>query len=395
MFFFTWGFVFMDRLAVSFLTPKLIDVFPMNMAQVGKIGTVGTGCYALATILFSLVASRISNPKRVLMFFVGAIGVGAGLCVFIQTYNQLLVARGILGALEGPVLPLIMVIMSKAASEKSFGLDTGIINLGVVIVAIILGPQLVALVLRHAAWQWAFPAYALPIMVIAICIAALVKEVRIEIQATGKNEPAVQRRGMAEFLKYGNVRACSLISILAMSGYWCIMLYAPTYMKEVNKNSIQMMSNIVSTMGVMMIFYAIFIPKLSDNFGRKPILTLCLIMAALGTFLMYLFPGGITSTLAYVICGGILGCVMPVYAIIIPLESVPDHLKASANSFVIGLGEILGGAVFPSVAGSIADRTSLPVMMGVASGLVIIGFFIALFVKETLARKIKTAAAVN
>jgi len=395
LFFFTWGFVFLDRLAVSFLTPKLIDVFGINNAQVGMIGTTATGCYAIATILFSMVANRITKPKAALIIFVLATAVGAGLCSFVHTYAQLLIARGLVGAFEGPILPLIMVLMSMAASKNSFGLDTGIINLGVVIVAVVFGPILITQILRISTWQMAFPAYALPIIIVALSTAAMTKEVEIQAQpvANSKSEHAGRTNAISQFLTFRNMRICSLISILAMSGYWCIMLYAPLYLTKVNMKSIQSMGFISSTMGLTMIVYAIMIPKLSDIFGRRPILTLFLALPAIGTFLMAVFPGGNVSTLAYVATGGILGCVMPVYAILIPLESVPDHLKASANGFVIGLGEILGGALFPFVGGTIADAVSLPAMMGVAGGLLVIGVLLSLFVTETLPKKVKTAVA--
>jgi MFS family permease len=155
------------------------------------------------------------------------------------------------------------------------------------------------------------------------------------------------------------------------------------------------MGFISSAMGLAMVIYAIMIPKLSDIFGRKPILTLFLVLPAAGTILMAIFPGTNISTMAYVIAGGMLGCVMPVYAIIIPLETVPDHLKASANSFVIGVGEIIGGAFFPLIAGSIGDAIGLPSMMGVASGLLAIGVVASLFVIETLPKKRKAEAGLS
>jgi len=397
LFFFTWGFVFLDRLAVAFLTPTLVEIFGLNNAQVGMIGTVSTGCYAIATILFSMVASRIANPKKYLVWFVCVTAISAGLCSLVQTYTQLLAARGLIGALEGPILPLIMVLVSKAASERSFGLDAGIINLGVVVVAIIFGPILITQIVSISTWHMVFPSYALPLLAIGLLIVIMVQKVEISVQSHSKNKSVDTSRkdAISEFVKYINIRTCSIVSIVAMSGYWCIMLYAPLYLTKVNLTSIQTMGFISSAMGLAMVVYAVMIPKLSDIFGRKPILTIFLLLPAAGTLLMAFFPGTSISTLAYVIAGGMLGCVMPVYAIIIPLETVPDHLKASANSFVIGVGEIIGGAFFPLIAGSIADAIGLPPMMGVASGLLAIGVVASLFVIETLPGKRKAEAGVS
>lgn len=396
-FFVTWGLVFLDRLAVAYLAPTLVGVFRLNNAQVGMLGTVSTLCYAVATILFSLVAHRISRPKRNLLLLVFATALAAASCSLVRTYGQLLIARGLLGALEGPILPLIMLLVNKAASEKSLGLDSGVINLGVVVMAIILGPVLITQVLAIAAWQMAFLSYSLPLLGVGFLLLFLVREVVI----TSPDHPQEPSRAgvsdnvVSSLLGYRNIRACSVVSIVAMSGYWCIMLYAPLYLTTVTRMSMQTMGFIASVMGLAMVIYAVMIPKLSDIYGRKPILTLFLLLPAAGTLLMALLPGTGISTAAYVVFGGILGCVMPVYAIIIPLETVPDHLKASANSLVIGLGEIIGGAFFPLIAGSLADAVGLPSMMGVASGLLLLGAVASLFVLETLSAKTTPRGALH
>ncbi len=394
VFFFAWGFVFLDRLAIAYLTPTLVDIFHLSNAQVGMIGTVTTGCYAIATVLFSLVAHRVSKPRKLLVAFVLTTALAALLCSLVQTYTQLVLARGLVGAFEGPILPLIMVLVGKAASKESLGLDSGIINLGVVVLAIILGPVLVTQILSFSTWQMAFLLSALPSLAIGVLIALLIEEVPIPVQADveGRGGDAGRRFALPEFLRYKNIRVCSLVSIVAMSGYWCIMLYAPLYLTKVNLASIQTMGFISSAMGATMIVYAILIPKLSDIFSRKPILTSFLILPAAGAGVMSLFPGTGLSTIAYVATGGMLGCVMPVYAIIIPLETTPDNLKASANSFVIGVGEIIGGSFFPWIAGTVADALGLPAMMGVASGLLVAGIIASLFVIETAPHKLKTAA---
>jgi predicted MFS family arabinose efflux permease len=390
-FFFTWGFVFLDRLAVAYLAPTLVEKFGLNQAQVGLFGTVSTGCYALATILFSIAAARIRRPRRWLLVFVLLMAAGASLCTLVETYGQLLAARAVLGALAGPVLPLIMLLVSKAAGEKSLGLDAGIINLGVVVIAVIVGPVLVTQVVAAWRWQTAFLSYALPLAAVGCAIALLVREVGIEdAPAPGARRRA--RGALREFLHYRNIRVCAVVSILAMSGYWCIMLYGPLYLTSVTRTSVQTMGFITAAMGVAMVIYAVMIPRLSDIFGRKPVLTVFLALPAAGTLLMAAFPGTTASTLAYVVCGGILGCVMPVYAILIPLETVPDHLKASANSFVIGTGEIAGGSLFPVVAGSVADAVGMPAMMGAAGGLLAAATLVSLAARETLPARARPGA---
>lgn len=389
IFFFCWGFIFLDRLAIVFLTPTLIEVFTMTNAQVGLISTVTTGCYAVAIIVFGILATKIKKPKRMLLIFVFATAIAALICAFVQTYTQLLVIRGIIGALEGPISPLILLIVSKAASDKSFGLDVGIINLGVCMIAITFGAIAVTKMLNFLDWQMAFLIVSLPSFIVGALVLFTTNEVLIEAAPAAGTNSNDRKGSVGELLKYRNVPLAAIVSVLAFSGYWGIMIFAPVYLTQINLVSIETMGRIMSVMGIMTMIYAVVIPKLSDIFGRKPVLSIAICVPLIGAFIMGMAPGTTLSLAAYIIIGGILGTAGPIAWNIIPMESVPDYLKASSCGIILGLGEIIGGAVFPYVGGKIADAWGLPTMMIVIGCLLIGSLVFSLFIKETLPAKVK------
>jgi MFS family permease len=69
-------------------------------------------------------------------------------------------------------------------------------------------------------------------------------------------------------------------------------------------------------------------------------------------------------------------------------ECVPDQLAGTAVSLPLGVGEIFGAAVLPTIAGILADRFGLyaPMWMATVAGVVIA--FLSLFYIETAPRKV-------
>jgi len=68
-------------------------------------------------------------------------------------------------------------------------------------------------------------------------------------------------------------------------------------------------------------------------------------------------------------------------------EAAPVGMVASVAGLVIGAGEIFGGGVAPSIAGHIAGTSGIEHVFTFTIGSLIVGFVIALFLKETAPRK--------
>ena len=70
----------------------------------------------------------------------------------------------------------------------------------------------------------------------------------------------------------------------------------------------------------------------------------------------------------------------------IPAEAAPLGLMASAAGIVIGAGEIFGGGVAPSIAGTIAQHYGIQYTLYFALVGLLIGAAVSMFLKETAPR---------
>ena len=68
-------------------------------------------------------------------------------------------------------------------------------------------------------------------------------------------------------------------------------------------------------------------------------------------------------------------------------EAAPLGMVASVAGLVIGAGEVFGGGVAPAIAGQIAGSSGIQHVFTFTIASLIVGFVIALFLKETAPRK--------
>jgi MFS family permease len=160
--FLTWGFVFLDRTAGSFLFPVIGPALHLSKTELGQISTFTTVGYAASAIMFGLAADRIGVKKRLLVPAVLLTGVFTALSATANSFSSLVVWRVLTGIAEGPVFPLAMSLVAAQCRSDRLASNTGIINAGVSIIALIIGPALVTQIAAHASWQWSFVLTGLP-----------------------------------------------------------------------------------------------------------------------------------------------------------------------------------------------------------------------------------------
>ena len=98
---------------------------------------------------------------------------------------------------------------------------------------------------------------------------------------------------------------------------------------------------------------------------------------------MFLFLGSKVSILTYVLFGDVPGAMSPLFMTLIPMETMPDRLRATANGLIMGFGEVIGGSIYPIIAGHIADAKGHPFMMLVAAIMLAVDIFLGFLLIET------------
>ena len=79
---------------------------------------------------------------------------------------------------------------------------------------------------------------------------------------------------------------------------------------------------------------------------------------------------------------------------VVPGESAPPHLKATAMGFNAAVGEMLGAGAMPVVIGWVADRIGLGVLPWILLGVAVLICLITLGLKETAPRLVARLAPV-
>jgi predicted MFS family arabinose efflux permease len=367
-----------------------MDDLSISVTQFGRIGTATTGCYAVSANLFGAISDRSGVRKRWLLPFILGTAVFSALGAVTNTFGTLILTRALVGFCEGPILPLMFAMIHKESSPSKTALNPGIINMGVAVIAVTIGPIFTTQIAVASNWRMAFLLASIPTFIFFLFMIKFVREVHVPptLDDKGKKESALV--SFAKLVKYRNVVVCFILGILLMCGYWTLMLYATLFFSTVGGRDISSAGFIVGLMGVLCIVWTIVVPKLSDYIGRKPALVIWYFLCALGPIAMFGAPQSFTAAIIYALVGGIPGSIFPFMQGIIPSETLPPGLLATASGLITGCSEFVGGAAWPALSGVIAGKYGLHVTILVGGIAFVIAVFVALLLKET---RVKGAAA--
>ncbi|MFK5954596.1 MAG: MFS transporter, partial [Desulfobacterium sp.] len=295
-----FGFEFLDRLAMAFMLPIIQPELGITNEQIGILGFINTGTYSLSAIVFGVIMDRVGGRKQWLLFWMFTTFLSTASCVFVSSYEELIMVRALVGITEGPLLGLFGAMLIHCC-PKNFGRNFGITNAGVGLIAVTLGPVMVTQVVKNFSWQMTYLLVSLPTLVIFFLILFFVKEIKIDPDQVIKQKKMLQEAGgFSAMLKNRNVIVCVIFAVCMFGGYWTLMLFAPLYLVNVAGLTVQQMGWVSSVMGVLYIAYCILVPKLSDVYGRKVVLIITACCCTVGPLLMALMPGNIMSIVGYV-----------------------------------------------------------------------------------------------
>lgn len=357
----TWGFVFLDRVVITYLFPILTQEFGFNNAQVGLINMVTSLGYIGFSIFFCIFADRSGFRKKWLVPLVLLAAVFSGASAFAVTFMAFVLLRLLVGVSEGPVFPLISSIVNVETNPEKFALSIGIISLVSTCLTTVAGPIAVTQIAVNMGWQSAFILTSIPTLVLGLIIWLMVKEVdRAKVLEKASGEK-VNLGDFTKILKYRNIVMCMILVSLIMISLWSVAIYMPLYLTQVAGLSTETMGFMMAAYGAAGLLWALIIPAVSNRIGRKPAVIIFSLVAAIPFFALYLSHG--TAALAlFVGLAGILTFMPLLFFGIISTETVPPFFAATASALIMGVGELFGAAIAPRILGGIADGFGLPVV---------------------------------
>ncbi|MEJ1961074.1 MAG: MFS transporter [Gammaproteobacteria bacterium] len=396
----SFGFAFFDRNSASVLIPYMAKDLALSNTQSALINSVLSVMWAIGAYVIARWSDSKGSRKPFLLAFLLIFSACSILSGLAQSFPVLLISRAIMGAVEGPFLPVCLAIMAVESSPNRRGVNSGIMqNFFAALLGQSLAPWLLPVIAEQFGWRAAFFVSGVPGILCAIAVWLWVREPTKEAQAA-LHAPAAtdaadngKKMGLLDMLAVRNVFVCCLISMFMVGWFVMGWTFLPKYLTEVRGMPGPTMGSLLSVLGFASAVSGFGAPWLSDRIGRKPVMIgFCLVGALTALGAMY-FQGSTVVLGAILFVGWLASGTFPLFMGVIPGESMPRKYAATAMGLVVCIGEILGGTVLVTLAGKVADLTQLStaVLMMAASGA--IGCVLCFFLVETAPVKLRAATA--
>jgi predicted MFS family arabinose efflux permease len=395
----SWGFAFFDRNSASVLIPYMAKDLGLNNTQAALINSVLSMMWALGAYVIARWSDARGSRKPFLLAFLVIFSLCSVLSGLARSFPVLLGARAIMGAVEGPFLPVCLTIMAVESSPNRRGINAGFIqNFFAALLGQSLAPSLLPAIAEAHGWRDAFFVAGAPGLVCAIGVWLWVREPSQDAQARLHGTAASggvkdgKTMGVLDMLAVRNVLVCCLISMFMVGWFVMGWTFLPKFLTEVRGMPGPTMGSLLSVLGFASALSGFGAPWLSDRIGRRPVMIgFCLLAASTALGAMY-FQGSTVVLGALLFVGWLASGTFPLFMGVIPGESMPPQYAATAMGLVVCVGEVVGGSGLVALAGKIADLTQLSsaVLIMAASGA--IGAVLCFFLVETAPVKVRAAA---
>ena len=359
----------MDTQFLSFVIPTLIATWGLSKGDAGLIGTVTLLTSSLGGWLAGILSDRIGRVKT-LQLTILWFALFTVLSGFAQTFNQLLVLRGLMGFGMGGEWTAGAILMGEVIRAKDRGKAVGMVQAGWALgwgVSALLYALMFSLLPAELAWRSLFLLGILP-AVFVIYIRRFVEEPDVFLAEQRRSEHGDQ----AKFTEIFSPRMLSttlravLLTTGAQGGYYAITTWLPTFLKTERHLTVLGTGGYLGMVIVGSYVGYIVSAYLTDRLGRKrnfilfAVSSLAIALAYTrlpvtdNVMLLLGFPLGFSVSGVFSGMGSFL------------TELFPTRMRGSGQGFCYSMGRAIG-SLFPFAIGAVGQSQSLP--LGHAIGL--------------------------
>ncbi len=394
-----WGFIAIQRIVIAIIMPAIQADMKFSYTDVGMIISITGLIWAFGTIIWASIGDTYGRRPVIVGCTILA-SVLSWMTGMVHSLGSMLTVRGILGFFEGgPWGPAVATVGEEAPDEKR-GTFVSLIPGSFFLIGICLGPMLAVWLLTHYGWRTVFYVISIPGVILAIICAffmhepASVAEV-IKARKSGQKRVVIQQGQkvkLSDVLKYKNVIISTINSVPVMAWLWIYSGFSALFLVKVHNMSMEAIGLAMSASGVGGFLGMVIMGRLSDGIGRKAAIMLSGLLCCLSGLAIIAMPVGASLggfAILFFFWGMFGGAFFPLYLGTLPAESVPPEFAGTAIGVPTAVGEIIGAAIMPTIAGALADMFSLyaPMWMAAISGLVIM--VVSVLYVETAPKKVE------
>jgi MFS family permease len=377
-----WALDGMDFMIYPLVIGTIISLWKVDPGTAGLAGTVTLLASAIGGWLGGYLADRIGRV-RTLQLTILWFSFFSLVCALVQNFDQLLVARAVLGLGFGGEWAAGAVLMGEAIRPQYRGRAVGSVQSGWAVgwgLAVLSQAILFSWLPPEIAWRWMFAVGALPALLV-FYLRRYVTEPEIAAAAREKQIASGDQPKLWEIFNPSIVKTTILASLMAtgcQGGYYAITFWVPRFLTTERKLSIVSSTGYLAALIIGSFIGYLVGAWLADRIGRRN-LFLTFSLGAIALILLYTqlpltnevlwllgFPLGFFASGYFSGIGAFL------------TELYPTRLRGSGQGFCYNFGRGIG-ALFPFLVGALSTETSLGNAIAIFAVLAYGVFFLAAF----------------
>jgi MFS family permease len=377
-----WALDGMDFVIYPLVRDTIIALWKVDAGMAGLAGTVTLLSSAIGGWLGGYVADRVGRV-RTLQFTILWFSFFSLLCALAQNFDQLLIARAVLGLGFGGEWAAGAVLMGEAIRPQYRGRAVGSVQAGWAVgwgLAVLAQAILFSVLPAESAWRWMFVVGALPALLVFylrryVTEPEIAAATRVQQMQTG-DQPQLWEIFSGPMLK--TTILASLAATGCQGGYYAITFWVPRFLTTERKLSIVSSTGYLSALIIGSFVGYLVGAWLADRIGRRN-LFLIFSLGAIAVVLLYTqlplsneilwvlgFPLGFFASGYFSGMGAFL------------TELYPTRLRGSGQGFCYNFGRGIG-ALFPYLVGALSASTSLANAIALFAVVAYAVFFIAAY----------------
>jgi MFS family permease len=377
-----WALDGMDFQIYPLVIGTIIVLWKVDPGLAGLAGTVTLLASAVGGWIGGYLADRYGRVKT-LQLTILWFSFFSLVCAVVQNFDQLLIARAVLGLGFGGEWAAGAVLMGEAIRPQYRGRAVGSVQSGWAVgwgVAVLSQAILFSYLSPEIAWRWMFAIGALPALLV-FYLRRHVKEPEIAAATRAKQTAAGEHPALWEVFSGPILKTTILASLMitgCQGGYYAVTFWVPRFLTTERHLSVVSSTGYLAALIIGSFAGYLVGAWLADRIGRRN-LFLIFSLGAIAIVLLYTqlpltnevlwllgFPLGFFASGYFSGVGAFL------------TELYPTRLRGSGQGFCYNFGRGIG-ALFPFLVGSLSTSTSLANAIAIFAVAAYGVFFVAAF----------------